>query len=102
MPDISYIAREKAPRLTPISPVVVGHFADPPRLADASLVAPAWIIVGAVGRIGGHKMRRDALQRPSVQPAFAIYLCPDHKSCSHGQQRVGNVSLRNKMPGDRR
>jgi hypothetical protein len=65
--------------MMPISPVVIDYFADrsrPDRLDDragrnplgrpinrsAGLIAPSRVVINAVGRVGDHKVRRDATE----------------------------------------
>src|ERR1700721_2135260 len=79
VPNIGHRAGEQRPGLAPISPVVIDYFADrprPDRLDDragrnppgrpiarsAGLIAPSRVVINAVGRVGDHKVRRDATE----------------------------------------
>ena len=69
MPNIGHRAGEQRPGLAPISPVVIHDLADGTRclfLPDDPLgcgaIPPRRIVTHAVGRVGDHKVRRDATE----------------------------------------
>src|ERR1700737_1885228 len=79
VPNIGHRAGEQRPGLAPISPVVIDYFADRPRpdrldaragrnppgraiATSAGLIAPSRVVINAEGRVGDHKVRRDATE----------------------------------------
>ncbi len=64
MPDIGNITREQGPGLAPVRTVIIQHLAGAFGLCGTRLVAPARIVLHAVGRIGHHQQRLRPVQNP--------------------------------------
>ena len=64
MPDIGNIARKQRPGLTPVRAVIVQHLAGALGLGRTRLVAPAWIVLHTVGRVGDHQQRFYIAKQP--------------------------------------
>ncbi len=64
MPDISHVAREQCPGLTPVRTVIIQHLAGPPCRGCPHFVAPCRVIIDAIGWIGHHQQRFHRAQHP--------------------------------------
>ena len=63
VPDVGDVAGEQRPGLAPVGAVVVQHLAGAAGRGGAGLVAPGRIVVDAVGRVGDHQLRLDAVEQ---------------------------------------